>query len=108
MVCEGNTPHAISYSLVDQGFDWRLSVQDRILRVDVEMYKWLHTFYFFAFVKLSIHNDILKRKREYIPFLTFVCVGNIAKSLRTSLKIMVIYNIFCIFAENFIRRDLSW
>lgn len=27
-------------------------------------------------------------------------VGNIAKSLRTSLKIMVIYNIFCIFAEN--------
>ena len=43
-----------------------------ILRVDVEMYKWLHTFYLFAFVKLSIHNDILKRKREYIPFLTFV------------------------------------
>ena len=72
MVCEGNTPHTIGYSLVDQGFDRRLSVQDRILRVDVEMYKWLHTFYLFAFVKLSIHNDILKRKREYIPFLTFV------------------------------------
>ena len=42
VVGDGDARHSVGYSLVNQVFDGRLTVEKGVLCVDVEMYEWIH------------------------------------------------------------------
>ena len=53
MISHGNAPHTIGYGLVYHLLDVSLAVQQRVLRMDMEMYEFLHfTFNPKKFLKL--------------------------------------------------------